>query len=415
MAFKKMSYESFIALRYLKAKRKQTFISLITVLSIAGVAVGVMALVVVIAVMSGAESDFKKRILGFQSHITVMSRGGGFADHAAVKEMVQKTDDVVAASPYISSQVLLRTAYGVSGASLRGIDPEVPVKVIEGYSREELKETLRKRKAGETGAEIPAVILGEDLAMSIGVSEGDVLYLISPKGMISPVGQIPSMRKFVVSGTFKSGMYEYDAFFAYMDIREAQHMLRMDGTVSGLDVWVHDLYHAERIKKEILGKLGPGYWAQDWMQINSSLFSALALEKAAMFVILILIVLVAAFNIASTLIMMVMEKTKDIAILKTMGATEKSIRRIFVYQGTVIGMIGTSIGLALGLVLCFILKHWKIVELPSVYAFSTLPVQLEILDVLIIAVSAMVICFLSTLYPAYQAADIDPVEAIRYG
>ncbi len=410
-----MTYESFIALRYLKAKRKQTFISLITVLSIAGVAVGVMALVVVIAVMSGAESDFKKRILGFQSHISVFYRGGEFNDFMEVKKNIASHNDIIAVSPYVSSQVLLRTAYGVSGASIRGIDPTVSVKVIEGYGPLKLKETLKKRKTSENGAEIPSIIVGEDLAMNIGVSVGDTLYIISPKGMISPVGQIPSMRKFVVSGTFKSGMFEYDAFFAYMDIHDAQSMLRMNDGITGLDVWVHDLYHAERIKKEILAKLGPGYWAQDWMQINSSLFSALALEKAAMFVILILIVLVAAFNIASTLIMMVMEKSKDIAILKTMGATNKSIRKIFVYQGTIIGMIGTSIGLSLGLLLCFILKNFKIIKLPSVYAFSTLPVQLELQDVLIIAVSAMVICFLSTLYPAYQAADIDPVEAIRYG
>jgi lipoprotein-releasing system permease protein len=291
----------------------------------------------------------------------------------------------------------------------------VPVKVIEGYGPEKLRETLKKKRTSDNGSEIPSIILGEDLAMNIGVSVGDVLYLISPKGMISPVGQIPSMRKFIVSGTFKSGMFEYDAFFAYMDIHDAQSMLRMDGTVSGLDVWIHDLYHAERIKKEILRRIGPTYWAQDWMQINSSLFSALSLEKAAMFVILILIVLVAAFNIASTLIMMVMEKTKDIAILKTMGATDRSIRKIFVLQGTVIGMIGTSIGLGLGLVICYILKHWKFIKLPSVYAFSTLPVQLEVTDVVVIAVSAMAICFISTLYPAYQAAEIDPVEAIRYG
>ena len=411
-----MAYESFIALRYLKAKRRQTFISLITVLSIAGVAVGVMALVVVIAVMSGAESDFKKRILGFQSHISIYSRLGGFSDYRNIREILLKNTHVTETSPYVSSQVLLRTGFGVSGASLRGINPDVAVKVIEGYGPEKLRETLKNHRAenGE-GPEIPSIILGEDLAANIGVNKGDVLYLISPKGMISPVGQIPSMRKFRVSGTFKSGMYEYDAFFAYMDIHEAQNMLRMGDTVSGVDVWVDDMYHAAEIKQDILNMTGPAYGAQDWMQINSSLFSALALEKAAMFVILILIVLVAAFNIASTLIMMVMEKTKDIAILKTMGATKKSIRKIFVYQGTVIGMVGTSIGLSMGVVLCYILKHWKIVQLPSVYAFSTLPVQLEFIDVLIIAASAMVICFLSTLYPAYQAADIDPVEAIRYG
>jgi lipoprotein-releasing system permease protein len=409
-------YEYFIALRYLKAKRKQSFISLISFLSIAGVAVGVMALVVVIAVMSGAEIDFKHRILGFQSHINIMRQGGHFTDYAQVLDLVSKNPHVTEVSPYVSGQVLLRTAYGVSGASIRGINPDVTAKVIEGFDSQKLKEKLKKTadKLGN-GAEMPSIILGEGLAMNIGVNEGDVLYLISPNGMISPVGQIPSMRKYRVTGLFKSGMFEYDDFFAYIDIHEAQNALRMDDAISGLDVWINNMYQADTVKNQIIDAIGNSYWAQDWMQLNASLFSALALEKTAMFVILILIVLVAAFNIASTLIMMVMEKTKDIAILKTMGATDKSIRKIFVYQGTVIGMVGTSIGLSLGVAVCFILKHWKIIKLPSVYAFSTLPVQLEFQDVIVIAISAMAICFLSTLYPAYQAAKIDPVEAIRYG
>jgi lipoprotein-releasing system permease protein len=373
-----------------------------------------MALVVVIAVMSGAEIDFKKRILGFQSHINVTRPGGQFNDYDPAVQMIKKNQDVIEVSPYVSGQVLLRTAYGVSGASIRGVNPDVKIRVIDGYDSERLKKTLVKTQ-DSNGSEIPSIILGEGLAMNIGVMEGDIIYMISPKGMISPVGQIPSMRKYRVTGLFKSGMYEYDDFFAYVDLGEAQNALRTDGAVTGLDVWVKSMYHADKTKLQILQTLGEGFRAQDWMQLNASLFSALELEKGAMFVILILIVLVAAFNIASTLIMMVMEKTKDIAILKTMGATDKSIRKIFVYQGTIIGMIGTTIGLSLGVVICFILMRWKIIKLPSVYAFSTLPVQLELQDVFLIAVSAMVICFLSTLYPAYQASKIDPVEAIRYG
>ena len=409
-------YEFHIAIRYLKAKRKQSFISLITFLSIAGVALGVMALVVVIAVMSGAEADFRDRILGFQSHISVLHRGGQFTDYDYARKLVTKLPGVVDVSPYVSGQVLLRSAYGVSGASIRGINPDASVKVIEGYDSNKLGKILAPPDKTPTGEPVlPPMILGEDLAMNIGVSVGDALYLISPKGMISPMGQVPSMRKYRVAGLFKSGMYEYDAFFAYMNMADAQQALRMKGTVSGLDVWITDMYKAHDIKQTVLSALGNAFWAQDWMQINASLFSALKLEKMAMFVILILIVLVAAFNIASTLIMMVMEKTKDIAILKTMGATDRSIRKIFMYQGMVIGMIGTGIGVTLGLVLCFVLMHWRIIELPSVYAFSTLPVLLEASDVLVIAFSALAICFLSTLYPSRQASKIDPVEALRYG
>lgn len=412
----KSPYEVFIARRYLKAKRKQSFISIITVLSVAGVAVGVMALVVVIAVMTGAELDFRKRILGFQSHITIMRSGGQFSDYGFVSDIIRKTSGVVEVSPYISSQVLLRSAYGVSGASVRGINPDVSQKVIEGYNSDRLKKNLNKPPdLNPDEPYSPSIILGKDLAMNIGVDVGDIVYLISPKGMISPVGPVPSMRKYRVSGTFKSGMYEYDGFFAYLHIDDARKVLRMGDAVSGLDVWVEDMYKVEELKAHIIEATGFSYWARDWMQMNASLFAALKLEKVAMFVILILIVLVAAFNIASTLIMMVMEKTKDVAILKTMGATDKSIRKIFVFQGTVIGFIGTMLGTVLGLAICYILANWEIIELPAVYAFSTLPVQLEIPDVLVIAGSAMLICFLSTLYPAYQAAKIDPVEAIRYG
>jgi len=412
----KIPFEVFIAQRYLKAKRKQSFISIISVLSIAGVAVGVMALVVVIAVMTGAELDFRKRILGFQSHVTLMRSGGQFSDYEFVADVVKKVPGVKEVSPYISSQVLLRSAYGVSGASVKGINPNVSAKMIEGYDTEQLIKTLGKHsQAKPDEVYVPPIILGKDLALNMGVDDGDIIYLISPKGMISPIGPVPSMRKYRVAGLFKSGMYEYDGFFAYLHIDDAAKALRMGDSVSGLDIWVDEIYNAAKLRIEIVDAAGMAFWARDWIQMNSSLFAALKLEKIAMFVILTLIVLVAAFNIASTLIMMVMEKTKDVAILKTMGATDRSIQKIFVFQGTVIGFTGTAIGTGLGIALCYILKTWKFIKLPEVYAFAKLPVQLEFADVFVIACSAQLICFLATLYPAYQATKIDPVEAIRYG
>lgn len=409
------SYELLIALRYLKAKRRQAFISLISLLSVAGVAVGVMALVVVIAVMTGAEKDFKARILGFQSHISVMKRGGGIDDPGRLLGVIQGADGVTAAAPFVYGQVMLRSAYGVSGAVLRGVDPGASMTQIEGYPPEALGRRLERRAPSRGRPAAPGVMLGKELALNLGVGEGDMIYLISPKGMISPMGHVPSMRQFRVAGLFDSGMYEYDSAFAYIHIDEARTVFRLGDKVTGMDVWTDAPYDAGLIREGILAQLGPLYWARDWMQMNASLFSALKLEKAAMFVILILIVLVAAFNIASSLIMMVMEKTRDIAILKAMGATDGSIMRIFVYQGTLIGMVGTSIGVALGVVLCFLLKHFKFIDLPKVYIFSTLPVRLEAMDVLVISASAFAICFLATLYPAWQASKQNTVEAIRYG
>jgi lipoprotein-releasing system permease protein len=416
-----MSYELFIAGRYLKAKRKQTFISIITFLSVTGVAVGVMALVVVIAVMTGAESDFRSRILGIESHVMVMRHGGSFSNYEMIQEVVKKTDGVKAVSPFVYTQVMLRSSSGFSGALLRGVDPEASVQLVQNYSNEELLKRLPPRDAvtpdeSQTSANVvPGIILGWELARTLEVGEGDIIYIVSPKGMISPIGHIPSMNRFRVTGDFKSGLYEYDGSFSYVHIQDAQKILGMGDSVTGIGVWLHDIYKADTVKEKISDELGFPYWGKDWMQMNQSLFSALKLEKAAMFIILILIVLVAAFNIASTLIMLVMEKTRDIAILKAMGATDKSIRKIFVLQGIIIGFIGTSIGLILGLILCKLLKRYQFVKLPDIYPFTTLPIQLETFDVVVIGVSAMLICYLATLYPAYQASKLDPVEAIRYG
>jgi lipoprotein-releasing system permease protein len=411
-----MSFEFFIGSRYLRTKQKQAFISLITVLSIAGVTVGVMALIVVIAVMTGFEYDLKSRILGVESHIVIMRNNGHFSDYRNILEQVENTDGVEAATPFINSQVILRSSLSLSGAVLRGIDPDSAGSVIKNFDKvslENLKETDQRKS---TSIAMPTIILGKELAKNLGVMQGDPVYLISPRGMISPIGHIPTMKRFKVAGLFESGMYEYDRSLSYIHIKDAQKILRMGDSVNGIEVRVNNIYNARNIAGRIVKELGFQYWARDWMQMNQNLFSALKLEKTVMFIILALIVLVAAFNIASTLIMMVMEKTKDIAILKAMGATDKSIRKIFVFKGIVIGSIGTIFGVCLGFLLCTVLKYYQFIELPGdVYYITTLPVKLELLDVVMIASAAMAISFLATLYPARQASKLDPVEAIRYG
>lgn len=412
-----MAFEYFIGRRYLMAKRKQAFISLITILSVAGVMVGVMALIVVIAVMSGFESDLKSRILDGQSHVVLMRYGDGFDDYRETIKRVEAVDGVVAASPFIYSQVMLRSARGVSGAVLRGIDSATAGRVIPTLGRVTFKDDPDEGGVSASVAVTPGIVLGKELAKSIGVDTGDTVYIISPQGMLSPFGHLPAMRRFVVTGFFESGMYEYDGSFAYIRLPDAQQLLRMPSRVSGIEIRVKDIYQAREVADRIVDQLGFPFWARDWIQMNQNLFSALKLEKVVMFIILILIVLVAAFNIASTLIMMVMEKTKDIAILKAMGATDLSIRKIFVFKGMVIGIVGTILGMISGFILCFVLERYRIVELTGdIYYFTTtLPVKLEILDVVLIGSAALVICLLATLYPAVQAARLQPVEAIRYG
>jgi lipoprotein-releasing system permease protein len=408
-----MSFEYFIGGRYLRTRKKQTFISLISMLSIVGVTVGVMTLIVVIAVMSGFESDLKSRILGIESHIVLKRQPGPFTDYRQVRAYVEKVDGVEAATPLIYSQVMLRSRSGVSGAVLRGIDPDSADTVIR-----KLDSSPLRRAEGDTDPvdPEPGIILGRELAAGLGVLTGDTIYLISPRGMISPIGHLPAMKRFTLAGTFATGVYDYDGAFAYIHLKDAQKILRLGDTVTAIEVRVGDIYAARKVAEAIIAGLDAPYQATDWMQTNKSLFSALKLEKAVMFVILTLIVLVAAFNIASTLIMMVMEKTKDIAILKTMGATNGSVRKIFVAKGMAIGAIGTFLGLGLGLSLCAMLQRYKFVELPDdMYYITTLPVRVEALDVALIAAAAIAICFVATLYPAQQASKLNPIEAIRYG
>jgi lipoprotein-releasing system permease protein len=412
-----MSYEFFIGRRYLRAKQKERFISVITLLSIAGVSVGVMALIVVIAVMTGFESDLKSRILKGQAHGLVMRHGGPFKNYNQVVEKIKTVDGVVAATPFIYMQVMIRSSGGVSGAVLRGVDPKTAGQVIQNLDHLSFGQTQADAGTDIKTPPMPGIVLGRELAVNLGVTKGDSVYLITPRGMMSPIGHVPGMKRFQVTGFFESGMYEYDGTFAYIRLKDAQQTLRMKDAVTGIEVRVKNLYKADTVTRGIVSVLGFPFWARDWMQMNKNLFTALKLEKTVMFVILTLIVLVAAFNIASTLIMTVMEKTRDIAILKAMGATDRSIRKIFVFKGIVIGAVGTFLGVLFGFGVCTVLKYYKIVELTGdIYYFTTtLPVRMEMLDVFAIVVATMLICFLATLYPARQASKLNPVEAIRYG
>jgi lipoprotein-releasing system permease protein len=415
-----MAVEFFIAGKYLKAKRKEGFISLITFLSVAGVTVGVMALVVVIAVMSGAETEFRKRILGLEPHILVMNYKGSYNNYDSMLASLKDNPHIKGISPILFGQAMIRTNGSLSGVMLRGINPESGSALIKGFTPEQLGKALAPdSKAGlksglKTGA-LPGIILGKELANSLGVINGDKVILMSSTSFISPMGQIPSMKRFMVKGTFESGMSEYDSMLAYVHLEKAQQLVSQKDKISAIGIWVDEVFKVKQIREKYFGFIEYPFYIRDWMDINQSLFSALKLEKTAMFIILTLIILVAAFNIASALIMMVMEKTKDIAVLKAMGATHTIIRRIFIIKGMIIGLLGTFLGTLFGVVVCYLLKKYDFIQLPEAYPFSTLPVQLEAMDVLIISVSAIIICFISTLYPSYKASKMDPVEAVRYG
>ena len=413
-----MSYELFIGLRYLKAKRKQTFISLITFISIGGVMVGVTALIVVLAVMNGFKEDLRDKILGVTSDVVISRFDGPMAGYQNVMVQLEKVPGVTAATPFIYSQVLISSGQAVSGAVLRGFDPETAGKVISlarnlrGVNLEEL--SRREEHPDEPG--LPPIILGNELAKNLGVARGDPLTVISPLGRLTPLGQVPRSQVFRVAGIFESGMYEYDSSLAYVPLATAQSFLGLGDKVTGIELRVEDIYQADRVAWNA-GKLLGGFpfWSRDWMSMNKNLFSALKLEKIVMFIILTLIILVAAFNIISTLIMVVMEKTRDIAILKSMGATNRSIMAIFMIEGLIIGLVGTLLGLVGGFGLCKLLATYQFVQLPrDVYYISTLPVKIDALDVTLTALAAIVISLVATLYPAWQASRLEPAEAIRY-
>ncbi len=407
-----MRFEAFLAIRYLKAKRKQAFISVITVISVVGVMMGVMALIVVLSVMNGFREDLMGKILGVNSHLVVLSYDGAFLDYDRVARDTSTAEGVVAATPFIYSQVMVNSQGSVSGSVLRGIDTTTAGKVI-AIDRMIKRGSLQSLDTLHEG--LPAIIMGKELSRMLAVQPGDSVTVVSPMGKLTPVGRVPQNRKFKVTAIFDSGMYEYDATMVYVSLKEAQDFLGLDNRATGVEVRVTDVYKADQVGSAVSKKLGYPYWAKDWKQMNRSLVSALKLEKIAMFVILIMIVLVGALNIISTLVMVVMEKNKDVAILRAMGATQKSIMTVFMVQGVLVGVVGTVVGLASGLGLCHLLAKYKFIELPSdVYYISTLPVRVEMLDVVLVIAAALVISFLATLYPSWHASRLSPVESLRY-
>jgi lipoprotein-releasing system permease protein len=407
-----MRFEAFLAIRYLKAKRKQAFISVITVISVVGVMMGVMALIVVLSVMNGFREDLMGKILGVNSPLVVLSYEGAFRNYDRVAKEMDSVEGVVATTPFIYSQVMVSGQGSVSGAVLRGIDTSTAGKVI-AFNRMIKRGSLQSLDTLHDG--LPGIVMGKELAKMLAVQPGDTVTVVSPLGKLTPVGRVPQSRKFMVTGIFDSGMYEYDATMVYISLKEAQDFIGMDDRATGVEAKVADIYKADQVSAAVTKKLGYPYWAKDWKQMNRSLVSALKLEKMAMFVILIMIVLVGALNIISTLVMVVMEKNKDVAILRAMGATQKSVMTVFMLQGVLVGVVGTLAGLASGLGLCQLLAKYKFIELPSdVYYISTLPVRVEMWDVVLVIVAAMVISFLATLYPSWHASRLNPVESLRY-
>jgi len=338
-------------------------------------------------------------------------------DYRSVVDRVRKVPHVLAATPFIYNQVLLTSEGNVNGVVLRGIDPalegtvtDIQRNLVQG-SLSDL--TPPPGAEGKTAKPRLSIIVGKELAARLGTFVGDTINVVSPTGTPGPLGIIPKIRKFEVVGIFDSGMYEYDSTLAYISIPTAQDFFNLGDTVTGVEVKVDDIFQADRIARTIEDTLGFPYWARDWMRLNKNLFSALQLEKMMMFIILILIILVASFNIVGTLTMIVVEKSREIAILKAMGATRREVMRIFMVDGLVIGGVGTLIGIPLGYLVCYLLQSFY--TLPSdIYYISHLPVKIRSLDVILVSLSAVTISFIATIYPSWQAARLNPSEALRY-
>ena len=407
-----MFFELFFTLRYLKAKRKQAFISVISVISVLSVMVGVMALVVVLSVMNGFREDLMSKILGVNSHVLVMSYGGALKDYKKTAELVGKVDGVIASTPFIYSQGMVNHSGNVSMAVLRGLDPKSVVSVL-GIESMIKKGSLFSLKESHDG--MPGIIIGCELSKKIEANPGDILTVVSPEGESTRSGRAPKNRKYKVTAIFDSGMYDYDVSMAFMSLEESQGFFGLGDSVTGLEVKVMDVYKADIIAGAIQKKLGYPYWTRDWKLTNRNLFAMLSLQKTTLFVILSMIVVVGALSIIGTLIMVVMEKKKDIAILRAMGTSARSIMSIFILQGLFVGVAGTLAGLGSGLGICYILAKYKFITLPAdVYFISTLSVRVESGDVLLVALSAVAISFLATLYPSWHASRLNPVDAIRY-
>ena len=414
-----MPYALFIGLRYLRAKRRERFISLITAIATAGVAIGVMTLNVVLAVMTGFEEDLRDRILAFTPHVLVTSNGASMPDDRELIGRLHALPGVAAAAPYVQGQAMLSSAGNVAGIILRGVEP-IPGGAIDFARRlrsghiEDLADKRRVDRGGGATLMLPTIILGKELARELDVQPGDPVNLVSPVAIPTVIGAVPKVRRFVVVGLFDAGMVEYDSALAFISLADAQRFFDLGTDISGIEVRTADLDHAPGVAAAIAQSVGFPYRVRDWQEMNHNLFSAIKLEKTVYFIVLLLIVLVAAFNIVATLVMVVMEKRKDIAVLKSMGATRTGIAQIFIFKGLVIGGVGTVTGSIAGLTLCELLRTYGFPLPKGVFYVSTVPVKIYPEYFALIVVVSLAICLLATLYPARQASHLVPVEAIRY-
>lgn len=403
-------WQAFIALRYLKVRSRELFISLISWISVGGVALGVGALIVVMSVMAGFEREIRDKILGANSHVRILpAEGGELTDWGTVAGKARAVPGVLAASPYVDGRVMLMTDLRVQGVELRGFDPADAEGVglgryLVGAGPDDL-----------TKGERPGIFVGKEMAQNWGLRIGDLVKVVSPSASATPAGPAPRFRMYRVAGYFVTGMYEYDTGRVYMALDEARDFLRLDRGVSGVEVKLSDIYGAGEAARALKSTLGDGYAVRDWTEMNRSLFGALKLEKFAMYLILGLIVVVAAFNIASTLTMVVMDKARAIGILKSMGVSREGVRNIFLIEGSVIGVLGASIGCALGVLAAWSLKKFEFIRLPQdVYYTTTLPVVLDGFFVVAVSLAALALCLCAAWYPAWKAARLDPVETLRY-
>jgi lipoprotein-releasing system permease protein len=415
-----VSYQVLIALRYLRAKRRQRTVSLNTFISIAGVTLGVAALIATLAVMSGFEENLREKILGTNAHVVIVDRvQRPIQGYDELVKTVSGLPHVVAAAPFTFNQVLLTAESNVHGVVLRGIDPATEGSVTD------LERNLIDGRLADLTTPFPppvdkpelspryGIIIGKELALRLGVFMGDTLNVVSPQGTMGPFGLVPKLRPYQVVGIFDSGMYDYDSSFAYISIEQAQDFFQMGPAVNGIEIKVDEIFRAAQVAAAAEAALGGQYWVRDWRDMNRNLFSALKLEKIIMFIILILIILVAAFNIIGTLTMIVIEKSREIAILKAMGATRRAVMGIFMLDGLIIGGVGIVIGIPLGYLVCWAIETFY--TLPAdVYYISHIPVRIYPFDVALVAGSALLITFLATVYPSWQAGRLAPVEALRY-
>ena len=409
----RLPFELYIALRYLLARRRQAFISLISVISTIGVAVGVMALLIALALMTGLQQELRDRIVGSAGHIYVWKLGeSGLAEYEVELERLRQVPRVTRVAPVILGQALATTDTGEAFITLKGIDPNLEAGVTEIGSA--VSDGSLDALAPSGAGTLEGLVIGEGLAAKLGAFVGDEVTLLTPQGRLSPFGVMPRARQFRIVGLFNMGLHEFDTSYAYVRLDVAARLLDRVGA-DFLELKVDDLYAASDVAASIMREFGANYLTQDWSDLNRSLFSALWLEKMAISITIGLIVMVAALNIVASLILLVMEKSRDIAILKTMGAASRSITAIFMLQGLIVGLIGTAVGALGGLVVIQVLDHYQVIQLPTdVYQVAYVPFTLETLDFIVVIVGAVLVCFLATIYPSRQAARVDPAQALRY-